>query len=208
MNRSPKEWATMAGSSVASLPLRECSGVINEMLDDVGQQAAEIERLQNLAERLKQEAEGHAQEACTQRSTVHSIYQAIGAQKGDWNGAEPVIEAFGKLKQERDQLNATVVNLRGQLNNCVGHLNRASRWFRNDTDYQGAMEAANNAIYRTPAQNLGDHDAEVIERIISRIAHKQWSITVADGVDAVISDLYQYLDQLRASAEEVKSGSI
>ena len=49
-------------------------------------------------EKLKLEAQSHAQEARTQRSTVHEIYQIIGSNKGDWNGAEPVREFVDTIK--------------------------------------------------------------------------------------------------------------
>ena len=53
----------------------------------------------DLEERLKTEARIWAQEARTQRATVLEIYQALGIQKGDWNGAKPVMEKFEQCKQ-------------------------------------------------------------------------------------------------------------
>jgi len=52
----------------------------------------------DLEEILKNEARIHAQEARAQRSITHEIYQALGIQKGDWNGAKPVIEKLKNLK--------------------------------------------------------------------------------------------------------------
>lgn len=55
-----------------------------------------------LAERLKREAEIHAQEARTQRATVRAIYQAITkatGELGDWNGARPVVEYIERQEQ-------------------------------------------------------------------------------------------------------------
>lgn len=51
-------------------------------------------------ENLRLEAQAHAQEARTQRATVHEIYQIISGgngEPGDWNGAEPVRKAFVAL---------------------------------------------------------------------------------------------------------------
>ncbi|TQV82878.1 hypothetical protein [Aliikangiella coralliicola] len=63
--------------------------------EEVKQKDKQIEELKHLVERLKQEAQTHAMEARTQRSTVLEIYQALGIQKGTWNGARPIIEKFG-----------------------------------------------------------------------------------------------------------------
>lgn len=52
----------------------------------------------SIQDRLKLEAQLHAQEARTQRCTVHEIYQLIGSQKGDWNGAVPVKEFIQSIE--------------------------------------------------------------------------------------------------------------
>lgn len=68
---------------------------------------------------LKLEAQIHAQEARTQRSTVHEIYQAItGAtgEPGDWNGAEPVRALVAERDALREALEALMeVERRGRL---------------------------------------------------------------------------------------------
>jgi hypothetical protein len=69
--------------------------------------AARAEHASLVAEREKllQEARIHAQEARTQRATVHEIYQLCSGGKGepgDWDGAEPV----RALVAERDALKA------------------------------------------------------------------------------------------------------
>ncbi|MGE0444523.1 MAG: hypothetical protein AB7P99_04790 [Vicinamibacterales bacterium] len=54
-----------------------------------------------LAERLKVEAQAHAQEARTANATIAEIYQAVtGAtgEPGNWNGARPVVEALRRLR--------------------------------------------------------------------------------------------------------------
>lgn len=67
-----------------------------------------ISELEQLCARITQEARGHAQEARTQRTTVHAIYQALGIQKGDWNGAGPVIKLFKELRASIDQLRDSI----------------------------------------------------------------------------------------------------
>lgn len=47
-----------------------------------------------LGERLKQEAQIHAQEARGLKASLHECYQAAGAQKGNWNGSSPVVDAL------------------------------------------------------------------------------------------------------------------
>lgn len=62
---------------------------------------AAVSALEAEVERLKQEAQIHAQEARTQKATVHEIYQIVTEGKGepgDWNGAEPVRKAFNSLR--------------------------------------------------------------------------------------------------------------
>lgn len=55
--------------------------------------APEIELIA-LSEKLKLQAQIHAQESRTQKATVHEIYQGLGIQKGNWNGAKPVLDKF------------------------------------------------------------------------------------------------------------------
>lgn len=64
---------------------------------------AEIGRLVSLSERLRLEAEAHAQEARTQRATVHEIYQCVSGatgEPGDWHGAEPARVILADLRAE------------------------------------------------------------------------------------------------------------
>lgn len=61
----------------------------------VEQQAREIAELKGLAERLKKEAQIHAQEARTANSTIAEIYRCVSGgtgEPGNWNGAKPVRE--------------------------------------------------------------------------------------------------------------------
>ena len=67
----------------------------------------EIERLRNLTDQLQQQAEGWAQEARTQKSSLHDAYQAVtGAtgEPGDWNGAEPIKRAFTQQAEKIEAL--------------------------------------------------------------------------------------------------------
>jgi FtsZ-binding cell division protein ZapB len=162
---------------------------VGEMQVTIEQQAAEIERLQNITARLKQEAEGYAQEARTQRSTVHSIYQAIGAQKGDWNGATPVIEAFEKLKQECDQLKAAVALAIDTFEQ-----------YQMDVDSYPPIKHV--ALMQNLNGVLAQRDAEVIERARQYATSRVEEYETADQYDWA---LVEFTEQLLGSAEEVKS---
>ena len=68
--------------------------------------SAEAER-----DRLKMEAQIHAQEARTQRATVHEIYQLCTGstgEPGDWHGAEPVRALVAELDRLRAELSDTL----------------------------------------------------------------------------------------------------
>lgn len=66
-----------------------------------------LKALEALCGRLRMEAEIWAQEARTQKSTVHECYQAVtGAtgEPGDWNGSRPVVERIKTLEAENARL--------------------------------------------------------------------------------------------------------
>ena len=64
---------------------------------------AETERLRDLADTLRQQAQIHAQEARTANASLHECYRAATGGKGEpgnWNGANPVITEIERLKEE------------------------------------------------------------------------------------------------------------
>lgn len=71
----------------------------------------ELEELRLELENLKQQAEFWAQEARTQRATVHEIYQIVtggAGEPGDWNGAEPVKIALQEIRAEERERAARI----------------------------------------------------------------------------------------------------
>lgn len=73
--------------------------------------ASELRAAVDLAERLKQEAQIHAQEARTANATIAEIYKLVTGATGEpgrWNGAEPVREymraAVEKAESYREAL--------------------------------------------------------------------------------------------------------
>jgi len=81
------------------------TGLITVDLNEVEQRVcallAENEKLRDLTERLKLEAQIHSGEARCHSSTVHEIYQLISGAKGEpatWNGAVPVKRFLEKVE--------------------------------------------------------------------------------------------------------------
>jgi len=85
---------------------------VRTILTAYQERGAEIERLEGLVARLRQEAEIHAGEARAHKASLHEAYQAVtGAtgEPGNWNGAEP-IRAF--VSTARDRIAALEEELR------------------------------------------------------------------------------------------------
>lgn len=62
---------------------------------------ARIAELEGLSERLKQEAQIHAQEARTANATIAEIYRVVSGGKGEpgnWHGSEPVRARIARLE--------------------------------------------------------------------------------------------------------------
>lgn len=60
-----------------------------------------VERLRQVVDRLKLEAQGHAQEARAANHTIAQAYQAVTGAKGEpgnWNGAVPVATELDRLR--------------------------------------------------------------------------------------------------------------
>jgi hypothetical protein len=77
-----------------------CAAVATKFLQ------SENAELKQMAERLKLEAQAHAQEARTANSTIAEIYQVISGasgEPGNWNGAEPVREYLAELKRQLEE---------------------------------------------------------------------------------------------------------
>ena len=58
---------------------------------------------QDLIERLKQEAQAHAQEARTANATIAEIYRIVSGgtgEPGNWHGAEPVRKCVEELREQ------------------------------------------------------------------------------------------------------------
>lgn len=69
--------------------------------------ADRIEELEALCANLNIQVQVWAQEARTQKSTVHKCYQAATGstgEPGDWNGARPVVERIKELEAENAKL--------------------------------------------------------------------------------------------------------
>ncbi|MES2634081.1 MAG: hypothetical protein V4669_13990 [Pseudomonadota bacterium] len=72
-------------------------------------EAAKIIELIALTDRLKLEAQIHAQEARAANATIADIYQCVTGstgEPGNWNGAEPVRQRIAELEAENAALRA------------------------------------------------------------------------------------------------------
>lgn len=81
-----------------SISIAAYESMIEKLVDCQSALAAERAR----AETLKQQAEIWAQEARTQKATVHEIYQLCTGstgEPGDWNGANPVREVIARAEK-------------------------------------------------------------------------------------------------------------
>ena len=70
---------------------------------------AEVEALKSLSERLKLEAQIHAQEARTANATIAECYQAVAGGKGEpgnWHGAQPVRDCIEALRADAERADA------------------------------------------------------------------------------------------------------
>ena len=88
----------------------EIRAALTHLATQLEQVKADRDSWRRTAERCKQEAIGHAQEARTANSTIYEIYQVLSGGKGEpgnWNGAEPArryVEAAERsLSEARDK---------------------------------------------------------------------------------------------------------
>jgi len=73
----------------------------------LAEKTAALQQAETLTERLKQEAQVHAQEARTANTTIAEIYQACSGatgEHGNWHGAAPVIAALQQREEEIAEL--------------------------------------------------------------------------------------------------------
>ncbi len=75
-------------------------------LADLDQCRRERDEARELVERIKLEAQDQAGEAKAQRSSLIECYHAVGAKRGDWNGANPVREYVAQAQTRIAELEA------------------------------------------------------------------------------------------------------
>jgi len=139
-------------------------------------------------ELLLQEAKIHAQEARTQRSTVHEIYQLItGAtgEPGDWHGAEPV----RALLAERDRLAGQVKTLRDTVYDAL--LTAKADW--ESAARHPASRHATDVRFYEAALSAPEPEKETRRHLLPSWAHDgDWHCELCNKVfaslDACLSD--------------------
>ncbi|PMR73752.1 hypothetical protein [Billgrantia endophytica] len=88
-------------------PAREADHIQDQLCARIDDLEREKQALLDKNDRMRLEAQSHAQETRTHRATVHDIYQIVtGAtgEPGNWNGAEPVRKAFGQLLKDNAEI--------------------------------------------------------------------------------------------------------
>lgn len=100
---------------MTTTPPAEAGHIQDQLCVRIDELEAEKLSLIDENERLRLEAQIHAQEARTQRATVHEIYQVVTEGKGepgDWNGTRPVREAFDRLRNDNAELRQQLSTMR------------------------------------------------------------------------------------------------
>lgn len=119
-------------------------------------QAARVNELEALCERLKLEAQIHSGEARTHKSTVHECYQAASGatgEPGNWHGSTPVRDRIASLEQKVEEYNAAVVKRSARIASLESQL----KAFR-----EAAERVHKNKVARTTHQTViatDDYDA-------------------------------------------------
>lgn len=91
---------------------------LHEKVEKLEQALAEKDQL---IERLKQEAEAHAQEARTANHTIAEIYQVVSGatgEPGNWHGAEPVRRRMAEKDKAYQQLMEQAIEFAKCLTGC------------------------------------------------------------------------------------------
>lgn len=106
------------GSHSMDMPV--AVALITDAMSPLARQAEALKRraeeAEALAERLKLEAQSHAQEARTANSTIYEIYHVVSGGKdepGNWHGAKPVGAKLEALQRENAELREALQNLMG-----------------------------------------------------------------------------------------------
>ncbi len=170
MKRTTRRQGSMLCESLSDTPVGvsydTATGLITVDLNGVENRVcaliAENERLRDLAERLKLEAQIHSGEARCHHSTVNEIYQLISGAKGEpaaWNGAVPVKRFLEKV----EHLICTAADVNAWLNKtgrsgCAHQrsLEEALMWI------EGKMSTPPAAIPEL-VKRLGEHHDTAVE---------------------------------------------
>lgn len=149
---------------------------------------ARIAELEKERELLKLQAQIWAGEARCHKSTVHEIYQFISGatgEKGNWNGAKPVVEKFTALQSSARQMKEA--------------LEKQKWWLSSFKPYgwKDAAEVVDAALQSAASLDLGQDwrkEAEKLSDTAESLSEFAWSAVSAD-----CDESRRYLSELLAS---------
>ncbi len=169
--------------------------VIAEHYDHLEQENAQ---LKTLVERLKLEAQIHAQEARTANATIYEIYQAVSegtGEPGNWSGAKPVVEMI-------DQLKAELAEKTGQYNSSVQTRMAFREAYKRERDEVKKLKAENEGLSKK-VKNLTAWYDKMFGVPCEEIRHQQQVEVLEEERDKLRADCdtwakkYVELDQSR-----------
>lgn len=78
----------------------------------------EIDRLRNLTDQLKSEAQTNAMEARVANASLYEAYRAVTGgtgEPGNWNGAKPIVDEITRLRSQVAEQESTIRRLQDRL---------------------------------------------------------------------------------------------
>jgi hypothetical protein len=170
-----------------AIETRDCA--IANLTRETESLRTQLAESQELCEKLKLEAQIHAGEDDMHKTIVYEIYQALGIQKGDWNGARPVVEKFNELKAYVNKLREAVKYAKHYM----------SPHYASYHEYQEEMSAV---LARAETQSLADYEKRI------RAEERERCLDAVDNLDGYavagswVIEKYMAVETIRNMGEE------
>jgi hypothetical protein len=161
------ETFNLPSDAVCTKTLPDLLDKIDWRLDQDKDLEQQNQQLKALVEKLKQEARIHASEDDTHKATQLEIYQALNIQKGDWNGAVPVIERFNELKARVAELEANNEKLKLALSDFVSNGSV-------QVNFPSECEYGEHILEMSRKQSLAQIQADAVEKASEHLLHQEY----------------------------------